>query len=124
MIKGDDKMKKLVTVTGCFMFICIMITSVILPSMPRAGAAENNIDADTQSVVQSDEEQSEQENFTFIIKEYQGKVAVFQGQASEPLFVSDVSISSLPLADKEILSEGIEVSSERELNRLIEDYCS
>ena len=124
MIKGDDKMKKLVTVTGCFMFICIMITSVILPSMPRAEATENNIDADTQSVAQSSEEQSEQENLTFIIKEYEGKVAVFKGQASEPLFISDVSINSLPLTDKEILEKGIEVTSERELNRLIEDYCS
>lgn len=116
-------MKKLVTVTGCFMLLCIVITSVILPSMPRTNAMENNIDADANSVVQ-DNSSADEEEKVFIIKEYNGKVAVFEGQNENPLFVSDVFVSNLPEADKELLESGIEVKTEKQLNRLIEDYCS
>lgn len=116
-------MKKLVTVTGCVLFMCIIITSVILPSMPKT-MAKDNIDADTQSVVQSESESSENESHSYIISEYNGKIAVFRKSSSEPLFVSDVYVSSLPQADKEMLKNGIEVSTKKELNRLIEDYCS
>lgn len=114
-------MKKLVTVTGCFMLLCIVITSVILPSMPHAGATQQNVN--TESVVQTDEN-TDGEKTAFIIKEYDGKIAVFEGQAEEPLFVSDVSVNNLPETDKQLLNDGIYVSSKKELNRLIEDYCS
>ena len=116
-------MKKLVTVTGCFLFMCIIITSVILPSLPKT-MAKDNIDADTQSVAQDESENSEDEIDSYIISEYNGKIAVFKKLSAEPLFVSDVYVSSLPQADKELLKEGIEVRTKKELNRLIEDYCS
>lgn len=106
------------------MLLCIVITSVILPSMPRADA-KNNITAktDTSSVEQNIKENSK-EDTVFIIKEYNGMIAVFNKKSDEPLFVSEVSINNLPLADKKILQSGIEVFSEKELKRLIEDYCS
>lgn len=116
-------MKKLVTVTGCFLFMCIIITSVILPSMPKT-MAKDNIEADTQSVVQSESETSKDESDGYIISEYNGKIAVFKKSSSEPLYVSDVYVSSLPQADTEILKKGIEVNTKKQLNRLIEDYCS
>lgn len=116
-------MKKLVTVTGCFLFMCIIITSVILPSMPKT-MAKDNIDADTQSVVQNESEVSEDDSDTYIISGYDGKIAVFRKSSTKPLFVSDVYISSLPQTDKEMLKNGIEVNTKKELQRLIEDYCS
>ena len=116
-------MKKLVTVTGCFLFMCIIITSAILPSMPKT-MAKDNIDADAQSVVQEDSNPPKTDDDTYIISEYNGKIAVFKKSSSEPLFVSDVYVSSLPQADKQMLKNGIEVNTKKELNRLIEDYCS
>ncbi len=123
IVGGEVKaMKRLVSITGSFMLICIIITSVILPSLPRAGAADSDIDVNIESVVQDSGEASEDEYF--LIKNYKGKVAVFEGSSERPFFISDVSVNNLPKNDREILKDGIRASTKREINRLIEDYCS
>lgn len=60
----------------------------------------------------------------WIIKEYEGRPAVFNGMNENPSEILDVSISSLPSSDRALLREGIRVYSESELSRLIEDYSS
>lgn len=115
-------MKKLITVTGCFMFICIIITSVILPSVPKTMAKDMNVD--TESVVQEESAVSEISDDSYIIKEYNGKVAIFKKSSENPLLISDVCVNNLPQTDRELLKKGIEVGTQKELNRLIEDYCS
>ena len=60
----------------------------------------------------------------WIIKEYEGHPAVFNGMNKNPSEILDVSISSLPATDRILLSEGIRVYSETELSKLIEDYSS
>lgn len=124
IVRGDVKMKGLIGFTGCFLFVCIIITSVIIPSLPHAGAIEKNINVDTESVVQNDDKTSKDLDEKFTIKEYNGKVAVFENDSEKPSFVSDVSVNNLPKADQSALKKGIEVNSKRALNRLVEDYCS
>ncbi len=71
-----------------------------------------------------EKEESIPETEYWIIKEYEGHPAVFNGKDENPAEILDISISSLPSTDRMLLREGIRVYSENELSRLIEDYSS
>ncbi|MGN1112811.1 MAG: hypothetical protein ACI4RP_06355 [Acutalibacteraceae bacterium] len=60
----------------------------------------------------------------FIVKELDGRVAVFRNGEEAPLEITDTSIVSLPDFDKQQLKIGVYAANERELKRLLEDYCS
>lgn len=61
---------------------------------------------------------------TYVVREYDGMVAVFEKGNSTPLSVTDTYVSSLPEGDRTGLKEGMEVNSEDKLRRLLEDLCS
>ena len=61
---------------------------------------------------------------TYIIKEYNGFVAVFESDNSRPLKITDCYVSSLPEADRKQLFYGIKTNSENKMKRLLEDLCS
>ncbi len=58
----------------------------------------------------------------YVLKMYDGNLAVFINGASEPAEVFSVPVSLLPEADRILLEKGIAASSRAELQRLIEDY--
>ncbi len=58
----------------------------------------------------------------YIIRDYQGRVAVFRYGEDEPEEVFEVFTSSLPESECERISKGITVKSDEELQSLIEDY--
>ncbi len=60
----------------------------------------------------------------FVIKEYKGSVAVFENGKNDPIKKTETMVSDLPVADQEILKKGINVPSQEELLRILEDYCS
>ena len=55
---------------------------------------------------------------------FEGRLALFAGESPYPNMVYDFFIRNLPLEDQERLNEGIEVSSENELESLLEDFMS
>ena len=61
---------------------------------------------------------------TYIVKEYNGMVAVFEKGNAEPVKVTDRCVSALPEADRFKLVRGIEAASDTKLKRLLEDLCS
>lgn len=61
---------------------------------------------------------------TYIIKSYNGKVAAFESGNDEPFRVTNILIDELPNKDREILTNGLEVDSQKELIAILEDYCS
>ncbi len=62
---------------------------------------------------------------SFILREHQGKVAVFQGGGDkEPLAITDIELGSLRLSDREKLAVGIRASNEGTLQELLEDLGS
>ena len=61
---------------------------------------------------------------SYILKAYEGKLAVFQSGADNPYRITDVRISSLPVMDQQALQEGIEAKNEKELSQLLNDFCS
>lgn len=58
------------------------------------------------------------------VQSYKGHIAVFQKNNPEPVKTFGVAVKDLPLADQNILNEGIDVIGQDHLNALLEDYCS
>lgn len=62
------------------------------------------------------------QNIQYIVKEYDGKVAVFKLGENEPAETLDIDITSLPFSDRAALKEGISLQDTKKLNQLIEDF--
>lgn len=61
----------------------------------------------------------------YLVKEYEGKIAVFEQHGTDPVFVLDnPRIRDLPAYDRALLAVGIPVKNTEELGSLIEDYDS
>lgn len=68
-------------------------------------------------------EKSDFETVSFILKEYDGYIGIFDN-AGVLIDVIDVQIKSLPEADRNMLRTGIYAFSQNELMSLIEDYTN
>ncbi len=59
----------------------------------------------------------------YTVKEYNGKIAVFENGNTEPIKVMESPfIRDLPAKDQELLSQGIVANDKAELNKILEDY--
>lgn len=63
-------------------------------------------------------------DFHYILKDYNGKIALFTSDREAPVEVYDIFTNSLPDRDAEKLSKGITASDEKELSKLLETYLS
>ncbi|MBR5309518.1 MAG: hypothetical protein IKU42_00145 [Oscillospiraceae bacterium] len=61
---------------------------------------------------------------TMVLGAFEGKLALFIGESPYPNRIFDFFIRNLPPEDQNLLSEGIVVSSEKELELLLEDFMS
>ncbi len=60
----------------------------------------------------------------YVIKEYKGNIAVFEGSEKLPFRTTCIMVSELPEADRSLLKKGIVASSREEMDTILEDYCS
>ena len=60
--------------------------------------------------------------YQYTVKEYKGKIAVFDYGAATPVEILDCPLSSLPADEANKLKAGINVSTQTELQQLIEAY--
>lgn len=58
------------------------------------------------------------------LREYEGKLAVFEAGAPQPVQIIDLDVRTLPPYDQGLLQAGIAAESRQELSRLLEDYTS
>ena len=65
-----------------------------------------------------------QGEYTYLLKEHQGRIGIFAAGQSEPEMVLDVLVKYLPDHDRQELSQGIAVLDYNELVSRIEDYAS
>ena len=96
-------MKKLLIITLSIISVCMIINFTILTA-------------------KSDEHQPINANRTYIIKNYEGKVACFEKDNTSPFIITDVYVINLPPLDREMLENGIETVGSRNLSRILEDY--
>ncbi len=64
------------------------------------------------------------EEYKYLLKEFNGKLAVFENGEKSPKMIFDVSIDSLPEVDALDLKNGLKIKNEKELNDRIEDFIS
>ncbi len=57
----------------------------------------------------------------FVLKEYDGHIALMEEGVDEPLAVYKTPISSLYPSDAELIRKGVRLNSRAEISRLIED---
>lgn len=60
----------------------------------------------------------------YILREYDGKLAIFKPGGAEPLYVFSVSMETMSDYDKTALQQGISADNLEELKTLVEDYTS
>lgn len=100
------------TVSAVVVSFAVLTAAIFMP--PASG---RNINAATASKA-SDTQTG------YWLKEYQGKIGVFENNKKAPQQVLNVYIESLPEEDKELLRSGIKVKTHEELLELIENYAS
>ena len=61
-------------------------------------------------------------NRTYIIKNYEGKVACFEENSTSPFLVTEVEVINLTPLDRQMLEGGVEVVGARAMSRALEDY--
>ena len=106
-------MKKILVSTGFFFGILMLVMNFYLIS--NKNNSNETVDISKPSV----------NSITYIVKEFNGNVAVFTKNSKEkPFKITTVCTNHLPKKDQEILKTGIEVTSQGELNSLLEDLCS
>lgn len=59
---------------------------------------------------------------TYIIKEYDGKVACFELNSDVPFLITEIEVINLPPVDRKMLKGGVEVVGSRAMSRALEDY--
>ena len=58
----------------------------------------------------------------YILKDYNGSLAIFEGNSAVPLEILDVKTNSLPERDIEILKNGLHAKTLNEIISMAEDY--
>lgn len=70
------------------------------------------------------QKKSQELSYLYIIKEQEGKIAVFEKDKKTPITVTDVFVDSLPEEDITQIKKGVYVKTKEELDTLLEDYLS
>ncbi len=122
--------KKRITVVACGLFIMLgFLVNGIAMLYENRNAASEMQDIQTASVsvnttTYEDPAENKTEDKNYIIKICDGVVVVFEAGNINPVFVTDIYASTLRKYDRELLSEGITVKGEYELQSIIEDFSS
>lgn len=106
-------MRKILLVSAVVVIICTVISVTVSGMSPGAQPAEGQPEYSCESGKQS-----------FVVKEYKGLVAVFKEGEQLPVKITQTKVESLPAYDAEKLSSGVTVEGEKELEKLLMDYCS
>ena len=67
---------------------------------------------------------AEETNYSYVIKEYEGRIGVYKTDEKNPFQVIDIPTYLLPPYDKLELQSGIPVKDVSELQEKLEDYAS
>ena len=96
----------------------LIITLILSASLIFSAVTLNNAKATSKNV-----KSSETQEKIYILKDYNGRIALFEEGKSIPLEVYDIFTKSLPEADSEIIKDGLTVN-QADIQKLLEEYLS
>ena len=112
-------MKKLILITGIVvysLFAVAMVAESVNTTKPAVRVLTETFSVETVSETEAP--------YPYLLKSSDGRITVFDNKSGKILRKTDTLVSILPEGDREMLEIGIKVKSEKELNRLLEDFCS
>lgn len=95
-----------------------LMVSAIITTLFSCSREDTNANTAPTEIQQATEYQ------TYIVREYNGMVAVFYSGQDKPFKVTDRYVSALPQQDVNALQQGIRVDTDESLRKLLEDLCS
>ena len=113
-----------------FIFSVFILTVLIVTAIMISYLLLNNKIAETNTsnktvepdipVFEEQEETLDNEEIQYLLKEYNGKIGVYENDAL--IYTIDTYVFTLPELDKQLLRDGIIATSKEELYELIEEY--
>ncbi|HHU22064.1 MAG TPA: hypothetical protein GXZ52_01390 [Clostridiales bacterium] len=105
---------------SCFLIVAAIVSAISALALESKESIKNQ----NFTVSESHEEDTGAKE-GFILKEYEGYIGIFSpGFEKIPITVTDIEVSTLREADKELLAAGIYTSSREEMMQLLEDFGS
>ncbi len=129
----QSKIKDIVNIVilSLILALSITLTIMIIIGNSRLSRAEKHllaVSADTVTEANSTETPAQNASSPvkcmYVLGEKDGRLAVYSADRQSVIDLLDTYIYSLPLSDREAISEGIAVYSVNELVALIQDYTS
>ena len=102
-----------------FVFIAAFSFTFFIVDIAQAVKTEETTDRFTTSLLQTDEQE-----YSYRISDFKGKLAVFEGKSKIPYKVYNTYVDSLPEKDRNLIKKGIFVNSIAEVKKIIEEYTS
>ena len=102
--------------------IGMLLTSMTISAVLLVVSAGNSMRQQKEIQVEKAAAFAEKEPVGFVLKEYEGKVALFRENSQRPYQILNIEVYLLPDADKEALREGILAENEEELKKILEDW--
>jgi hypothetical protein len=112
--------------TGAALVIVMAASYLVArpPGAPRLASAMESVSAAAPVSEPADADKASRPEYLYLIREYDGRVAVFPAGESEPELILDVQVKYLPDLDRRQMLEGIPVKDLDELALRLEDYTS
>lgn len=108
--------------------IIILCSAVFIMFMSLAGLMFRDNERNPVDVLNESERETEtvvEDAQSFVLGIYEGNIAVFYGEFQQvPAIETDIDVLTLRAVDRELLSQGIKVSTYEEVLQLLEDFGS
>lgn len=109
------EIRKYATWLVCIFFGVIAVSALIATIWPAQTAAQTETGSTPKTIYEK----------VYYLKDYNGKIAVYEEGSETPFKVTEAEVSALPVLDqKQLKDEGIKAQGKKELDRLLQDYCS
>lgn len=97
------------------LFGVIAVSALAATIWPAQTAAQTDVGTTPKTIYEK----------VYYLKDYNGRIAVYEEGSETPFKVTESEVSALPVLDqKQLKGEGIKAQGKRELDRLLQDYCS
>lgn len=107
----------------------VTLFSLLAVKLPQAAdetlpIAEAVSDVELPRRPEQEPQESQEPEYVYMLREYEGRIGVFQYGSEEPEQILDVPVKYLPEYDQVQMAQGIPCHSYQELTALMEDYTS
>ncbi|MDR0984404.1 MAG: hypothetical protein LBL93_05275 [Ruminococcus sp.] len=118
------KLNTYLLIACSLLFSIVIVEFSLLMNAVSSGTqtADNPVKGEPLSTAISSIESETSHIVVYTLKEHQGKLALFVDGSNIPSQIFDTPIELLPEYDRGMLKDGITVSNETDLQKLIEDY--